>query len=125
MKLEDDAHFMDIYSRQIGVYGLEAMGKLVKLKVFIMGLRGIGLETAKNLILSGPNTVTIHDDNLVTWGDLGTNFYAKNGDVGKTTRAACVLGKLKELNPMVNVNSYSGDIGPNVLEGYHVCVVTE
>jgi len=46
---------MDLYSRQIGVYGLETMGKLVKMKVFISGLRGVGLETAKNLILAGPN----------------------------------------------------------------------
>jgi ubiquitin-activating enzyme E1 len=33
---------------------METMGKLVKMKVFIIGLRGAGLETAKNLILAGP-----------------------------------------------------------------------
>ena len=32
---------MDKYSRQIGVLGIEAMGKLIKLKVFIVGLRGV------------------------------------------------------------------------------------
>ena len=41
MNIENDSHFMDKYSRQIGVYGIEAMGKLIKLKVFIMGLRGV------------------------------------------------------------------------------------
>ena len=30
------------------------MAKLVKMKVLIAGLSGLGLETAKNLILSGP-----------------------------------------------------------------------
>ena len=30
------------------------MAKLVKMKVLIVGLSGLGLETAKNLILSGP-----------------------------------------------------------------------
>jgi molybdopterin/thiamine biosynthesis adenylyltransferase len=77
------------------------------------------------LILAGPNTVTICDDNLVTWGDLATNFFAKEKDVGKTSRAASVLQQLKELNPMVSVNTFSGEVGPNALAGYHVCVVTE
>jgi len=30
------------------------MGKLIKMKVLISGLRGVGVETAKNLILAGP-----------------------------------------------------------------------
>jgi len=30
------------------------MGKLVKMKVFIHGFRGLGVEVAKNLILAGP-----------------------------------------------------------------------
>ena len=41
MDIEKDAHFMDKYSRQIGVYGIEAMGKLIKLRVFIYGMSGV------------------------------------------------------------------------------------
>jgi len=41
------------------------MGKLVKLKILVSGLLGVGIETSKNLILAGPATVHIHDDNLV------------------------------------------------------------
>jgi ubiquitin-activating enzyme E1 len=41
------------------------MGKLIKLRVFIHGLRGLGVEVAKNLILAGPKAVTIHDPELV------------------------------------------------------------
>ena len=44
----------NLYSRQIGTFGMEMMGKLIKLKVLIHGLRGVGVETAKNLILAGP-----------------------------------------------------------------------
>jgi ubiquitin-activating enzyme E1 len=35
----------NLYSRQIGTYGLEAMEKILKLKVFICGVRGV-----KNII---------------------------------------------------------------------------
>ena len=31
----------DFFSRQIGTFGMEAMGKLIKLKVLIVGLRGV------------------------------------------------------------------------------------
>jgi ubiquitin-activating enzyme E1 len=51
----------NLYSRQIGTFGLEAMGKLMKLNVLIIGQRGLGVETAKNLILAGPKSVTLHD----------------------------------------------------------------
>ena len=32
------------------------MGKLVKLKVFIHGMRGLGVEVCKNLCLAGPKS---------------------------------------------------------------------
>lgn len=41
------------------------MGKLVKLRVFIHGLKGVGIETAKNLILAGPGAISLHDDDIV------------------------------------------------------------
>ncbi|CDI84060.1 hypothetical protein, conserved, partial [Eimeria acervulina] len=34
----------DLYSRQIGTFGMEAMSKLVQLKVLISGLNGQGVE---------------------------------------------------------------------------------
>ena len=41
----------DLYSRQIGTFGMEMMGKLIKMNVIIIGQRGVGVEIAKNLIL--------------------------------------------------------------------------
>ncbi len=40
---------------------MEMMGKLIKMKVLIIGCRGLGVETAKNLILAGPNMVSLYD----------------------------------------------------------------
>jgi ubiquitin-activating enzyme E1 len=31
----------NLYSRQIGTFGLETMGKLIQMKVFIYGQRGV------------------------------------------------------------------------------------
>jgi ubiquitin-activating enzyme E1 len=42
------------------------MGKLIKMKVLIVGQRGLGVECAKNLILAGPASVHLYDPTLVT-----------------------------------------------------------
>ena len=73
---------------------METMGKLIKMKVLIVGCRGLGVETAKNLILAGPASVTIHDPVPVSWGDLSSNFYLTPSHVGKTSRAEASIGKL-------------------------------
>lgn len=44
----------NLYSRQIGTFGMETMGKLIKMKVLLIGMRGLGVETAKNIILACP-----------------------------------------------------------------------
>ena len=51
----------DLYSRQIGTFGMDIMLKLFNLKVLVVGMRGLGVETAKNIIISGSNSVDIHD----------------------------------------------------------------
>lgn len=45
--------------------------------------RGLGMETAKNLILAGPGVVTLSDDEPVALPDLGANFFLEEGDVGE------------------------------------------
>ena len=62
--------FMDLYSRQIGAYGIETMGKLVNMKVVLVGMQGVGVETAKNLILAGPGSVVLCDDEPTSVSDL-------------------------------------------------------
>jgi len=95
---------MNLYSRQIGTFGMEAMGKLIKLKVLIVGQRGLGVETAKNLCLAGPNSVTLYDPTVVAIEDLSSNFYLSEADVGKVSRAQASAGPLAELNPYVKTN---------------------
>ena len=68
---------------------METMGKLIKMKVLIVGMRGLGVETAKNLILAGPASVDLYDPNTVDISDLSANFYLTEEDVGKRTRAEC------------------------------------
>ena len=58
----NDAIDHDKWSRQIRTYGIEITKILSKLKILIVGLRGYGIEIAKNIILSNPNQISIFDD---------------------------------------------------------------
>lgn len=72
--------------------------------VAICGLRGLGVETAKNLILAGPRSVALFDPSITELRDLGANFYLEESHVGKTSRAEACLAKLQELNSNVKVS---------------------
>jgi ubiquitin-activating enzyme E1 len=102
-KNEDGEIDANLYSRQIGTFGMETMGKLIKMQVVVVGLRGLGVEVAKNLILAGPKAVMLYDPDVARINDLGANFYLEEQHVGKVSRAEGVLEKLQELNPYVKV----------------------
>ena len=114
----------NLYSRQIGTFGMETMGKLIQMNVLIVGLRGLGVETAKNLILAGPHSVTLYDPVQVSWGDLSSNFYLKEEHVGTTTRADACVDRLQELNSNVRVKRID-HLTQLDLANYTVVCITE
>jgi len=121
-QLVADAAFMDKYSRQIGAFGMEAMSKLVRLKVLIFGLKSIGIEAAKNLILAGPGLVTVADDETASARDLGGNFFLKEEHIGKP-RASSVAAQLQELNSMVVVRAHDGPLTEELVQQHNVVVI--
>lgn len=52
------------------VLGLPAMQRLQEAKVLLSGLRGLGAEVAKNLVLMGVGSLTLHDPHPTCWSDL-------------------------------------------------------
>lgn len=100
----------DRYSRQLYVLGREAQGRMASASVLVVGLTGVGVEVAKNIILSGVKSVKILDETIVQWSDLSSQFYLKPQDVGIKTRADASLPQLAELNPNVSVSIASAEV---------------
>ena len=50
--------------------------------VLISGLKGLGMEIAKNVILSGVKSVPLHDTEKVEVADLGSQFFLRESDIG-------------------------------------------
>ena len=56
-------------------FGAETLSKMKDLYVLIVGMRGTGVETAKNLILSNVGGVLTYDPNPTEIRDLGKTAY--------------------------------------------------
>ena len=123
--MTDQAFDTNLYSRQIGTFGMETMGKLIKMKVLLLGLRGLGVEIAKNIILAGPKEVAIYDPEKTTINDLGSNFFLTESDVGTKRRDEACLAKLAELNPYVQTRLMEGDDIFTAVKAYNIVVISE
>eukprot|EP01034_Spumella_vulgaris_P037342 gene37342-46076_t len=118
-----DEKSLNLFSRQNAALGAETTAKLIKMKVLLFGLRGVGVETAKNLALQGVGAITLVDSTLTDIEDVGVNFFLSVNDIGKQ-RAAVVAPKLRDLNPICNV-SVVDSLTDAVILAHSALVVTQ
>ncbi|CAN0879676.1 Ubiquitin-activating enzyme E1 1 [Linum grandiflorum] len=114
----------DLHSRQLAVYGRETMRRMFASNVLISGINGLGAEIAKNLVLAGVKSVTLHDEGLVEAWDLSSNFVFSDGDVGKNRALACVQ-KLQELNNSVVISTLTAPLKKEQLSDFQAVVFTD
>jgi len=111
-----------LYSRQLYVLGAEAMKRMQASTVLIVGLNGLGVEVAKNVVLAGVKTVTLHDNTPVAIADLGAQFFLRESDLGQP-RAAVTGPRLAELNNYVPVDVYAGALTPEFVSQFGIIVI--
>ncbi|VVB13450.1 unnamed protein product [Arabis nemorensis] len=114
----------DLHSRQLAVYGRETMRRLFASNVLLSGMQGLGVEIAKNIILAGVKSVTLHDENVVELWDLSSNFVFTEEDVGKN-RALASVQKLQELNNAVAVSALTEKLTKEQLSGFQAVVFVD
>lgn len=112
-----------LYSRQLYVLGKDAMLKMASSNVLIIGLKGLGLEIAKNVALAGVKSLSLYDPAPVELQDLSSQFFLSEHDIGKE-RASATLPKLAELNQYVPIDVVK-DLTPELIKGYSVVVATD
>uniref|UniRef100_A0A3B3YPT2 Ubiquitin-like modifier-activating enzyme 6 n=1 Tax=Poecilia mexicana TaxID=48701 RepID=A0A3B3YPT2_9TELE len=119
-----------LYSRQRYVLGDSAMHQMAQSSVFLSGMGALGVEIAKNIVLAGVKSVTLHDTkNCETW-DLGCNFFIHNEDVlSHRSRVEAVCPRVADLNPYVQVDMSSLPVDDNTdlsfLRKYQCVILTE
>ncbi|KAI9842629.1 MAG: E1 ubiquitin-activating protein [Sclerophora amabilis] len=115
-----------LYSRQLYVLGHEAMKRMGSSNVLIVGLRGLGVEIAKNIALAGVKSLTLFDPTPAAISDLSSQFFLRTEDVGKP-RASVTAPRLAELNSYTPVEVHPSESLTSHLEqlrSYQVVVLT-
>eukprot|EP01130_Rhizamoeba_saxonica_P006439 TRINITY_DN2563_c0_g4_i1.p1 TRINITY_DN2563_c0_g4~~TRINITY_DN2563_c0_g4_i1.p1 ORF type:complete len:1041 (+),score=296.06 TRINITY_DN2563_c0_g4_i1:205-3327(+) len=105
------------------VGGQDTLKKLQESSCLLMGLGGLGVEIAKNLVLMGISSLTIHDPENATMLDLSSNFYLSEDDIG-INRAESCIENLRQLNERVELNIYNDDISSEIVSQYQIVVLT-
>ncbi|CCT65076.1 probable ubiquitin-protein ligase (E1-like (ubiquitin-activating) enzym) [Fusarium fujikuroi IMI 58289] len=115
-----------LYSRQLYVLGHEAMKRMGASNVLIVGLKGLGVEIAKNIALAGVKSLTLYDPAPVQIADLSSQFFLTPNDVGKP-RDEVTVPRVAELNAYTPVKLHQSpglDGELSQFDKYQVVVLT-
>ncbi|KAH9938241.1 ubiquitin activating enzyme [Fomitopsis serialis] len=127
MDIDEQAIDEGLYSRQLiathvslELMGHVAMKRMAASNILIVGVKGLGVEIAKNVVLAGVKSVTIYDPEPV---EVQTS--AVKG-LGKP-RADVAVARLAELNAYVPVRNLGGQPGKeitvDIIKGFQVVVL--
>lgn len=101
------------------------MRRMATTDVLICGMGGLGVEIAKNIILGGVRSVTLHSARNCTIQDLSSQFFLNENDIGKNMAEAS-FQSLSELNINVQVRVHTGELlDEQFLARFQVIVLTE
>lgn len=115
-----------LYDRQIRLWGVKAQELIRNANILLIGIKALGNEIAKNLVLAGTGSLTILDHENVVEEDLGSQFLITDEDVGKN-RAEAAAVELRKMNPRVNVVTDSDNIAhkmPFYFSMFNVVIAT-
>ncbi|KAJ2904461.1 hypothetical protein MKZ38_007992 [Zalerion maritima] len=115
-----------LYSRQLYVLGHEAMKRMGASNVLIVGLKGLGVEIAKNIALAGVKSLTLYDPAPVSVCDLSSQFFLRQEDIGKP-RDVVTVPRVAELNAYTPVSVHQSpllDENLSQFDKYQVVVLT-
>lgn len=116
-----------LYSRQLYVLGHEAMKRMGSSNVLIVGLKGLGVEIAKNIALAGVKSLALHDPTPAKISDFSSQFFLQPDYVGKP-RAEVTAPRVSELNAYTPVTVHGSkpltdDLSQ--LKKYQIVVLTD
>ncbi len=102
------------YSRQIVLKDISFLGqkKIIKSKVLIVGMGGLGCPVADSLTRCGVGTLGIIDHDIINISNLHRQSLYDSNDVGKF-KVDIASKKIKKINPKIKVFKYREKIKKN------------
>eukprot|EP01062_Namystynia_karyoxenos_P037498 TRINITY_DN27298_c0_g1_i1.p1 TRINITY_DN27298_c0_g1~~TRINITY_DN27298_c0_g1_i1.p1 ORF type:complete len:324 (+),score=102.44 TRINITY_DN27298_c0_g1_i1:85-1056(+) len=122
----DDALTMEEqtrYDRQVRLWGVDAQLRMMRSRVLVITVHGLGTEVTKNLVLGGVGEVVICDGAVLTEEDMGSCFLA-GARVGQT-RAEAALAEFRAMNGLVKLSAVAAAPSAVPVQGYDVVIATD
>lgn len=121
----EDEGSKDRFSRYIGAMGIDSVRKQFQSSVLLVGLSLLGIEAAKNLVLSGLEKLSIIDEEAASPLEADCNFYLSDHS-GKPRPRADAIPKLRHLNYYVRVEHLKPPADwAKLVPNYQVVIVAE
>ena len=108
---------ISLYSRQLFVLGVDAMKNLVCSSVLASDMGGSVVDIAKNIILVGIKSFTIHNTRNCEMSDLVSSLYLQESSIWKN-RALESLSQLTSLDDYVAVCAKTGELTNDLSEDW-------
>ncbi len=99
------------FSRAAAVLGPEAMAKLRRSHVAVLGLGGVGSWCAEALVRSGIGAITVMDEDTVAETNLNRQLLALRSTVGRP-KAEVMAERLRDISPDCAVTAINGRYEP-------------
>ena len=105
------------YSRHILLpeLGIEAQERFAAASALVVGVGGLGAPVAQFLAAAGVGSLTLADSDRVDLTNLQRQILYASADVD-TPKVAAAKGRLSAINPLVDVETIEGRIGPDELD---------
>ncbi|MEM4718190.1 MAG: HesA/MoeB/ThiF family protein [Desulfurococcaceae archaeon] len=103
------------YDRQIKLIGKESQERLSRSKVLIVGIGGLGSVVSLYLTAAGVGELFIVDSERVELSNLNRQIIYTTRDINRL-KVEVAAGRLKELNPHVNIRAYPARASKELLE---------
>lgn len=72
---------VEMYDRQIRLWGMDAQLKLRKSRILVVGVEGMCTEFCKNICLAGVSSVYLWDERIIGKDDLQACYMFTNNDL--------------------------------------------
>ncbi len=95
----------DAFSRTKKLLGADAMGRLLRAKVAVFGIGGVGSYAAEALARSGIGSLALFDSDVVCETNLNRQIIATQDTLGQT-KVSVMKQRVLSINPDCNVQAY-------------------
>ena len=99
---------MSRWSRQtiLEEIGIDGQKKIMKARVAIVGMGGLGCPAATSLVAAGVGTLNIIDGDTVDLSNLHRQYLYQAGDIGKE-KASVAKRALEDISSHTKINSFN------------------